>query len=190
MQEKSGFFFCVDDRALLCRHCDLSIHSANSLSSNHKRFLIPGIQVALMAVTVHEVTEAAPQETPQYGLPSSKMSNPSKIDPVMSVKLSDNAQPPLSSLPYHSVPESKNQGSFVPKMGEMMGASISTEAQRSPESLSKSSITEFLTDAASGWRVDELLNLADLSEGYSTANLGSSKVFFPDFWWCCFASIV
>ncbi len=187
MQEKSGFFFCVDDRALLCRHCDLSIHSANSLSSNHKRFLIPGIQVALMAVTVHEVTEAAPQETPQYGLPSSKMRIPSKIDPVTSVKLSDNAQPPLSSLP---APESKNQGSFVPKMGEMMGASISTEAQRSPESLSKSSITEFLTDAASGWRVDELLNLADLSEGYITANLGSSKVFCPDFWWCCFASIV
>ncbi|CAK9234158.1 unnamed protein product [Sphagnum troendelagicum] len=135
-QEKSGFFFCVDDRALLCRHCDLSIHSANSLSSNHKRFLIPGIQVALMAVTVHEVTEAAPQETPQYGLPSSKMSNP--------------------------------------------------KAQRSPESLSKSSITEFLTDAASGWRVDELLNLADLSEGYSAANLGSSKTnlaSFGDFDW-------
>jgi len=190
VQEKSGFFFCVDDRALLCRHCDLSIHSANSLSSSHKRFLIPGIQVALMAVTVQEVTEAAPQKTPQYGLPSSKMRNPSKIDPVMSVKLSDNAQPPLSSLPYHSVPESKNQGSFVPKMGEMMGASISTEAQRSPESLSKSSITEFLTDAASGWRVDELLNLADLSEGYTAANLQSSKVFCPDFWWCCFASIV
>jgi hypothetical protein len=182
-QEKSGFFFCVDDRALLCRHCDLSIHSVNSLSSNHKRFLIPGIQVALMAVTVHDATEAAPQETPQHGLPSSKMSIPSKIDPVMSVKLSDNAQPPLSSLP---VPESKSQGSFVPKMGEMMGASISTEAQRSPESLSKSSITEFLTDAASGWRVDELLNLADLSEGYITANLGSSKTnlaSFGDFDW-------
>ncbi|CAM6025067.1 unnamed protein product [Sphagnum balticum] len=116
-QEKSGFFFCVDDRALLCRHCDLSIHSANSLSSNHKRFLIPGIQVALMAVTVQEVTEAAPQETPQYGLPSSKMSIP---------------------------------------------------------------------NAASGWRVDELLNLADLSEGYSAANLGSSKTnlaSFGDFDW-------
>ncbi|XP_010268200.1 PREDICTED: B-box zinc finger protein 24-like isoform X1 [Nelumbo nucifera] len=46
-QEKTAFIFCVEDRALFCQDCDESIHSANSLSANHQRFLATGIKVAL-----------------------------------------------------------------------------------------------------------------------------------------------
>lgn len=42
--------------------------------------------------------------------------------------------------------------------------------------LRKSSISEFLTDAIPGWRVDELLSLSDYTEGFNVADMGSTKV--------------
>ncbi|XP_078164193.1 B-box zinc finger protein 22-like [Carex rostrata] len=48
-QEGSGYFFCLEDRALLCRNCDISIHSANPYVSSHQRFLLTGVQVGLEA---------------------------------------------------------------------------------------------------------------------------------------------
>ncbi|KAJ8510170.1 hypothetical protein OPV22_000604 [Ensete ventricosum] len=51
-QEKAGYFFCLEDRALLCRQCDVVIHTASPYVSSHQRFLITGLQVALQ----HHVT--------------------------------------------------------------------------------------------------------------------------------------
>lgn len=51
MQVKSGYFFCLEDRALLCKNCDVSTHSTNSYVSSHHRFIISGIKVALQSVT-------------------------------------------------------------------------------------------------------------------------------------------
>lgn len=45
-QEKSGYFFCLEDRALLCRQCDVSIHTASPYVSSHQRFLVTGVRVA------------------------------------------------------------------------------------------------------------------------------------------------
>uniref|UniRef100_A0A1D1YXI0 Putative salt tolerance-like protein At1g78600 n=1 Tax=Anthurium amnicola TaxID=1678845 RepID=A0A1D1YXI0_9ARAE len=46
-QEKAGYFFCLEDRALLCRHCDVAIHTATPYVSSHRRFLVTGVRVAL-----------------------------------------------------------------------------------------------------------------------------------------------
>lgn len=46
-QDKTAFIFCVEDRALFCKDCDESIHSAGKLAANHQRFLATGIRVAL-----------------------------------------------------------------------------------------------------------------------------------------------
>ncbi|XP_062228069.1 B-box zinc finger protein 22-like [Phragmites australis] len=46
-QEASGYFFCLEDRALLCRDCDVAIHTVNSFVSVHQRFLLTGVQVGL-----------------------------------------------------------------------------------------------------------------------------------------------
>ncbi|MCL7031825.1 hypothetical protein MKW94_022566 [Papaver nudicaule] len=46
-QEVVGYFFCLEDRALLCRKCDVSIHTANSYVSTHQRFLLRGVKVDL-----------------------------------------------------------------------------------------------------------------------------------------------
>jgi len=47
LQEASGYFFCLEDRALLCRDCDVAIHTVNSFVSVHQRFLLTGVQVGL-----------------------------------------------------------------------------------------------------------------------------------------------
>ncbi|XP_058095454.1 B-box zinc finger protein 22-like isoform X2 [Magnolia sinica] len=46
-QETAGYFFCLEDRALLCRKCDVAIHTANSYVSAHQRFLLTGVKVGL-----------------------------------------------------------------------------------------------------------------------------------------------
>ncbi|KAM7492502.1 hypothetical protein LguiA_035423 [Lonicera macranthoides] len=46
-QETVGYFFCLEDRALLCRKCDVSIHTANTYVSAHQRFLLTGVKVGL-----------------------------------------------------------------------------------------------------------------------------------------------
>ncbi|CAI9303839.1 unnamed protein product [Lactuca saligna] len=43
-QEAVGYFFCLEDRALLCRKCDIAIHKVNTLVSSHQRFLLTGVK--------------------------------------------------------------------------------------------------------------------------------------------------
>ncbi|KAG9457110.1 hypothetical protein H6P81_001618 [Aristolochia fimbriata] len=46
-QDKVGYFFCLEDRALLCRQCDVSIHTATPYVTSHQRFLVTGVKVGL-----------------------------------------------------------------------------------------------------------------------------------------------
>ncbi len=103
----------------------------------------------------------------------------------MSVRSPSNVQPPLSTPSYQPVTQSKTQGGYVSKVGEIMGTSLSAGPQGSPGILRKNSITDSLTEPASNWRVDELLNLADLAEDWNAANMGSSKVLCCNLWCCC-----
>ncbi|GLJ25346.1 hypothetical protein SUGI_0485400 [Cryptomeria japonica] len=48
-QDKTAFVFCLEDRAMLCRDCDESVHSPDTLAAKHQRFLATGIRVALSA---------------------------------------------------------------------------------------------------------------------------------------------
>ncbi|URD94260.1 salt tolerance-like protein [Musa troglodytarum] len=44
-KDKAGYFFCLEDRALLCRQCDATTHAAKPRGSSHQRFLITGVRV-------------------------------------------------------------------------------------------------------------------------------------------------
>ncbi|RZR81813.1 hypothetical protein BHM03_00008115, partial [Ensete ventricosum] len=45
-KEKTGFLFCQEDRAILCRDCDLPIHSTSALTMKHSRFLLTGVRLS------------------------------------------------------------------------------------------------------------------------------------------------
>ncbi|XP_076949666.1 B-box zinc finger protein 21-like [Bidens hawaiensis] len=45
-QDKKAFLFCQQDRAILCKDCDLAIHKVNQHTLNHSRFLLTGVKVS------------------------------------------------------------------------------------------------------------------------------------------------
>ncbi|KAJ7967263.1 Zinc finger, B-box [Quillaja saponaria] len=45
-QERRAFLFCQEDRAILCRECDIPIHKANEHTQKHNRFLLTGVKLS------------------------------------------------------------------------------------------------------------------------------------------------
>ncbi|KAI3774908.1 hypothetical protein L1987_49471 [Smallanthus sonchifolius] len=41
-----AFLFCKEDRAILCKACDISIHEANEHTQYHSRFLLAGVKLS------------------------------------------------------------------------------------------------------------------------------------------------
>ncbi|XP_068646523.1 B-box zinc finger protein 21-like [Aristolochia californica] len=50
-QERRAFLFCQEDRAILCRDCDVPIHTANEHTRKHNRFLLTGVKLSLACST-------------------------------------------------------------------------------------------------------------------------------------------
>ncbi|KAJ0697542.1 putative transcription factor interactor and regulator Znf-B family [Helianthus annuus] len=44
--EKRAFLFCKEDRAILCKSCDISIHGANEHTQYHSRFLLAAVKLS------------------------------------------------------------------------------------------------------------------------------------------------
>jgi hypothetical protein len=191
LQEKLAFFFCLEDRALLCQNCDLSIHRANALSSKHRRFLVPGTCISLDAIPVVEFIEpltlvdstCSAELSPSFHdpcIPKEAVTQSSKsgdrLIPNMATDLNPRATFGVpSSASHHSnnvILPSRLQGASAANLMSM--PSLITGHQSSGLLLQKSSIAEFLTDAIPGWQVDELLKLPDLDEGYNISD--SAKV--------------
>ncbi|KAL4272062.1 hypothetical protein GQ457_13G007550 [Hibiscus cannabinus] len=45
-KERRAFVFCQQDRAILCRECDVPIHKANEYTNKHCRFLLTGVKLS------------------------------------------------------------------------------------------------------------------------------------------------
>ncbi|XP_047329599.1 B-box zinc finger protein 20 [Impatiens glandulifera] len=45
-QDRRGFMFCQEDRAILCRECDIPIHKVNEHTQKHNRFLLTGVKLS------------------------------------------------------------------------------------------------------------------------------------------------
>ncbi|XP_004309809.1 PREDICTED: B-box zinc finger protein 24 [Fragaria vesca subsp. vesca] len=94
-QDKAAFIFCVEDRALFCQDCDESIHSGNTLSAYHQRFLATGIRVALSSACNNKDAQTCSLDPPNQTtshlvstkLPNSLFSPPWAVDDLL--QLSD-----------------------------------------------------------------------------------------------------
>jgi len=56
------FAVCREDRAFLCRTCDLAIHSANEHVSKHERYLFTGVSVELNSMPASPASEETAKE--------------------------------------------------------------------------------------------------------------------------------
>ncbi|KAF8711188.1 hypothetical protein HU200_029201 [Digitaria exilis] len=46
VQERRGFLFCKEDWAILCRECDVPVHTASEITRRHSRFLLTGVRLS------------------------------------------------------------------------------------------------------------------------------------------------
>lgn len=186
-QDKAGFFFCLEDRALLCRDCDVSIHSSNKLSSNHQRFLITGTRVGLDAVSGQEGTERMSEESPRVSALTTVTKSPSppasKSSPSSASKMnmvSVKPQPAPTNATSNANPSWLSNGGRYTEREKTKLLSVGTTSANvvDPHSSSfgrRNSIPADLSDAVPVWGVDELLNLPELADGYHLGDIGSSK---------------
>jgi hypothetical protein len=144
-QEAIGYFFCLEDRALLCRKCDVAIHTANTFVSAHKRFLLTGVKVGL--------------ESAELGGSSSSVKSPSvkKISETESRSLSRNGTPVSLDGQYTKVlpVQVGGVGDFeptkLPLPGESAGGSFPP------------------------WQLDEYLGLTGFNQTYGYLDSDSCK---------------
>ncbi|KAH8518785.1 hypothetical protein H0E87_000589 [Populus deltoides] len=146
-QEAAGFFFCLEDRALLCRKCDVAIHTANTHVSAHQRFLLTGVKVGLESTDPG--ASSSPGKSPSGEITTLK----TKSRPVSSRGTSM----PLASPCNQVFPANVcGVGEFVPAKLPYSGGSAA------------SSISQ--------WQIDEFLELAEFNQHYGYMDNGSSKV--------------
>ncbi|KAF2301917.1 hypothetical protein GH714_030397 [Hevea brasiliensis] len=134
-QERRAFLFCQEDRAILCRECDLPIHKANEHTKKHNRFLLTGVKLS----------------TSSSLYPRSPSSNSCNT----SMNTNNRKSPQQTCL--HNPCSFSNEIFSCPSV-EIQSPSIAKDSHHSDNiSISTSSISEYL-ETLPGWRVDDFLD--------------------------------
>ncbi|WOL13143.1 hypothetical protein Cni_G21912 [Canna indica] len=133
-QEKRGFLFCQEDRAILCRDCDASVHSANHLTMKHNRFVLTGVRLSA------ETISSSPSPEPDEEAASAEAAAKAKTETTLSVSNQNAGLTANSSSPIAST-----------------GGSKAAAASPTTTITSTSSISEYLIKMCPGWRVEDLL---------------------------------
>ncbi|XP_059636709.1 B-box zinc finger protein 21-like [Cornus florida] len=134
-QERKAFLFCQQDRAILCRDCDIPIHRANEHTQKHNRFLLTGVKLSATS-TLYSPPSAAASAT---GCPDS-VPDLKKSQKPLSVILN-----PPSSITTQVASDQQNQ---------LVSGGV-VEVGVGPTS---SSISEYLTETLPGWHVEDFLD--------------------------------
>lgn len=144
-QELSGYFFCLQDRSVLCRRCDVVIHTANPLVSAHQRFLLTGVKVGL------EATEPGPSSTHSHS--NERISGP---DPR-----------PVPKRTTQVSTTDQSSKSLPPVQASVGGDFTSRKLSFAGGSTTGSSISQ--------WQLGEFLELGGYNQNYDFMDHGSSK---------------
>ncbi|XP_030472056.1 B-box zinc finger protein 20-like isoform X2 [Syzygium oleosum] len=128
-QERRALLFCQEDRAILCRECDVPIHRSNEHTQKHNRFLLTGVKLS------------ASSSSNQASSSSSALSTDMKSSRSSAKR--QNCPPSSVSTAERSLP---------------LGAYQDENHTSDAGSISTSSISEYLMETLPGWHVDEFLD--------------------------------
>lgn len=141
-QERRAFLFCQEDRAILCRECDLPIHKANEHTQKHNRFLLTGVKLSVFSSLY----------------PTSSSSN--SYDANINTKN-------RSSQPSLNKPNSVSNEIFSsPSVETASPCNVDDNHINDNVTISTSSISEYL-ETLPGWRVDDFLDPLFVNNGFS-----------------------
>ncbi|KAI4316881.1 hypothetical protein L6164_024816 [Bauhinia variegata] len=157
--ERRAFVFCKQDRAVLCKDCDLPIHSANENTQKHDRFLLTGIKLsAAAALYSPSASNSVITNTPDsISNPKSQSSVKNSAFPSTSI-----SNPPI--LVTKNSPSTTATASAIasPTVNIAGGNLLTTEGVGST-----SSISEYLMETIPGWQVEDLLDSSSVPLGLS-----------------------
>ncbi|KAK9743439.1 hypothetical protein RND81_03G239400 [Saponaria officinalis] len=152
-QEKRALLFCQEDRAILCRECDISLHTANEYTQKHNRFLLTGIK---LSPTLCDHTTTI----------TTKISD----DPIISVNNNDGCD---TAVPDFNSIKSSTSISFSTN-----SESNCTVNSGASTTTTTSNISDYLIETLPGWHFDDFI----LDPPSTTATpFGFSKVRFSFF---------
>ncbi|KAK1423908.1 hypothetical protein QVD17_19218 [Tagetes erecta] len=66
-QERKAFIFCKEDRAILCKECDIPIHKSNEHTRNHTRFLLSGVKLSSSTSCYNDSFQLTPSSSNSNG---------------------------------------------------------------------------------------------------------------------------
>ncbi|KAG2703300.1 hypothetical protein I3760_06G132400 [Carya illinoinensis] len=148
-QERRAFLFCKEDRAILCRECDLPIHKANEHTQKHDRFLLTGVKL-------HAYSSSSLYPTSS----SSNGSESNNIEADVRSSQSSRKKPNMICNEVFVSPSS-GKGTITPDYRGTEGNQIQDTVP-----ISTSSISEYLIETLPGWRVEDFLDPAFAANGF------------------------
>ncbi|KAM7263295.1 hypothetical protein ACFE04_000978 [Oxalis oulophora] len=138
LQERRAFLFCQQDRAILCRECDVPIHKANEHTKTHNRFLLTGVKLSSTYSSSSNIADHQTNNKTNKSHSQSSSRKKYKSNEIFSSPSSSETKVPVSLVP--------NTTSNV--------------------SDTRSSISEYLIETLPGWPVDDFLDPSN-PNGYS-----------------------
>ncbi|XP_059460493.1 B-box zinc finger protein 21-like [Corylus avellana] len=145
-QERRAFLFCQEDRAILCRDCDIPIHTANEHTQKHNRFLLTGVKLSATSTPYTSSSSAAAA--------AAAAASTNVCEPVPDHK----SQPVIKNSVVASLAVSQ------PSLSAKNSASTTTPAAITDKGGEKlpmdqtSSISEYLIETLPGWHVEDFLD--------------------------------
>ncbi|KAJ9166024.1 hypothetical protein P3X46_020825 [Hevea brasiliensis] len=157
-QEKRAFLFCQQDRAILCRDCDVPIHEANEHTQKHNRFLLTGVKLSA---------------TSAFYVPSSSVTNGGDlVFDSKSQQQSSTKKPVSFSLPSSNPPSLAKTSSPNSTVNKALSRDT-TVVNKDGDNLvinegigSTSSISEYLIETLPGWHVEDFLDFSPTPFGF------------------------
>ncbi|XP_022136078.1 B-box zinc finger protein 20-like [Momordica charantia] len=152
-QERRAFLFCQQDRAILCRDCDLPIHAVNELTQKHDRFLLTGIKLSCVSAL-----NAASS--------SSEASFAFNSDP--------NSQPLFEKTANASAPVSHS-----PSLAESSMSNVPVAAASADGGDPTDTVSEYLIETIPGWNLEEFLDSSSAPFGFYKLQSDDGDWVFP-----------
>ncbi|CAN4105267.1 unnamed protein product [Withania somnifera] len=156
-QERRGFLFCQQDRAIMCRECDLQIHKANEHTQKHNRYLLTGIKLSANSTLYSSPSPSTISST------DSSLSNLKAQNPISKPVTASSVSSTITSTKVAAAAAVES----VKVVKEKVGGCNNGQLMNAGGNSLTSSISEYL-EMLPGWHVEDFLDI-------STPN-GFSKV--------------
>jgi hypothetical protein len=169
VQECNAYFFCLEDRALLCRGCDVAVHTANALVSAHRRFLLTGVQVSL-----DEQDDCSPDQAEPSPAPPAKSDLQASLNGDSDFSWATAAQTPDAAGVRDSLPNwsTVNEQFSSPLKRQAEAASRTSPPKRSPRAPAFSGQGGMMD-----WPLGEFFGgFSNFNSGFNFGESGTSKV--------------